>query len=128
MTARKPAHWNDRKFGAGIVNATALLQAAPASARRLAPVPAYRVELVALISEDAPERGMVTLALMFSLSPPGLEDFMQVFEHELKNVLLDHPECLDALRKAVEDTAHIPAAIALLRNKVSETLRRAANW
>jgi len=56
---------------------------------------------------------------------------MELFGHELTNLLLDDPESLDTLRAATDllKMWHLVLKLrAVLRNKVSATLRHAANW
>lgn len=131
-SARVPPVWDAKNYGDGILNVKSLLQtnlavATPATASSVGAN--VDLDVAALICEDEPDRGKWLLGVIFGaifrVDMEKVDAMLDVFGHELVNVLLDNPELLDRVRAAAKSATvseELQAVRLAVLNKVSTTL------
>ena len=133
VSARRPTGWDTANYGAGILDLTALLQidlsaTAPADVSPDSGDRELDLDAAALIDPDDAAHGKRVLGAMLMLPSSQVDAMLEVFGHELANVLLDNPAQLEEIRTAAQSEnraqALIVAAQAVLEN-ASATLRLA---
>jgi hypothetical protein len=114
-TARRPPEWNDQKYGAGILDAQALLQAPLPSPQSLAGAPLSReapwttIEALERVFDVDRETLIAGLARAFELEPGSAAREIESWGPEFVEIAMRRPE---AFLDLFEETAADPDATA----------------
>ncbi len=132
-SARVPAAWDAKNYGKGILNLERLLQtdlsaAVPAAVPWGSGDADVDLDAAMLLDPDDPVNGKRLLGEMFRLRSDQVDAMLEVFGHELANVLLDDPALLEGAREAARSEHRAGALQTVGRavlGKASATFGRA---
>ena len=132
-SARVPAAWDAKNYGKGILNLERLLQtdlsaAVPAAVPWGSGDADVDLDAAMLLDPDDPVNGKRLLGEMFWLRSDQVDAMLEVFGHELANVLLDDPALLEGAREAARSEHRAGALQTVGRavlGKASATFGRA---
>lgn len=117
-SARVPDDWNENKFGAGIIDAEALLQVplpdAAALTARLAAVPSEtQLVLMARMLDRDVEQVEAAMAELLDVDAEDVETELERWGPELMQIWLENREEFERVLAGLEETAAEPEARAL---------------
>jgi Subtilase family len=124
-TARRPQHWNLKKFGAGIVNVDDLLRVAPSSLSNLVSIRDDRSESEFWRYINSLQVGRNLYGYLKDMLGPYRQELFDFFGYELANLVIDYPELMgpeDMAEDGEVSGTSIDSIRSQLKGRVSSTL------